>query len=495
MTKKVLLAVGRKDYATLLRDIFSKKHEHFNVLNEEVVHRRFLYEIIETTKPEIILLHDKNVVSDLPDRASQDEELIQFILKMRLDYDDSIRFVILCERPDDDPFLSRLANLGVFDIFNSNSIQVNTLLEQLMVKPKFSNVEKYINTAESKVPITMLNPKKAQEDEKSEEDKENSEKKSKVKEKPVVQKVVNKNVIKRDYHIQVHNHNEKVIGVPVKKSLILIGSPLKRSGSSFVSHLLARSIAKMGISTAYIESPFSQAYTFDRFMGNHLTDPYRSKFYHFSQQEDMDYTTNWNKDGVNLICKHPVSEPLYKNNEITFEIFMKVLFQSDATVTIVDVGTDWNHELFKDVMDIADHTYYVMEPDLPFIQSFEESKEDEIAFMREKLAQPNTGLIGNRFDKSILENELIKESYSEDIISVFPTFSSADIFEAQYNGKFLNDIGDYENQMKESLEPILIEILPEEFLKSQNKRTGFFKSLFHKKISIQRTESKGEVNV
>lgn len=501
MSKKVLIAVGDKSYSNILIETFSQHTEHFTLSSQEVLHRRFLEEIVELEQPDILVIHDYYLESDFTRIEMKEQELSTFFRKLRVEFDDSIRIVFLCERPKGDLFLSSLVSMGIHDIFNSNSFDLGEFIEQLKDRPRFSRVEKFL-VAASPQPIPQNEQPfvEEEENEPNDEDKAKKERKEKAEkpvvqkviEKKVVQKVVNKNVIKRDYTVQVHNHTEKIVGIPIKKKLVMIGSPIERSGSTFVSHLLARQLTQMGIPTTYVESPFSKPYTYDRFYGAEHAADYRSKFYQFSKYIDPKVKSvyDWSKFDVDIICKHPTNEPVYQEGEVAFESLIKVLFSSASSVTIMDVGTDWEYELFQDVFDIADHVYFVFEPDIPFIQYFEETKNPSIAFMREKLGSEKSAIIGNRFDKPTLESALIQDMYRDKIVTSIPVFPVKDVFQAQIEGKFLNEYKESQKRMEMYLQPLLEEILPKEFLKKQRKGTGLLKGLFNRNITIEKKETK-----
>lgn len=506
----MLIAVGDKSYSKILMEIILENPEHFQLSSQEVLHRRFLEEIVEIEQPDILLIHDYYLESDYTRPEMKDNELLSFIRKTKLAYEDNIRFVFLCERPKGDPLLSNLVSLGVWDIFNSNNIDLGNFTNQLIDRPRFANAEKFLLTGG--IPVMQeisqeideeepLNDEDGQEEESGGNNNNQRpivqkvvEKKvvQKVIEKKVVQKVVNKNVIKRDYTVQVHNHTEKIVGIPIKKKLVMIGSPIERSGSTFVSHILARALTQMGVPTTYVESPFSKPYTYDRFYGAEHAADYRSKFYQFSKYIDPKITSvyDWNKFDVDIICKHPTNEPVYKEDEVAFESLIKVLFSSSSSVTIMDVGTDWEYELFQDVFDIADHVYFVFEPDIPFIQYFEETKNKSISFMRDRLSNDKSSIIGNRFDKPTLESALIQDMYRDKIVTSIPVFPVKEVFQAQIEGKFLNEYKESQKRMEMHLLPLLEDILPQEFLKKQRKGTGLLKGLFNRNITIEKKETK-----
>lgn len=77
-----------------------------------------------------------------------------------------------------------------------------------------------------------------------------------------------------------------------KEKNIVIGSLYPRNRTTFVSYLIARSIAHYQVSTLYVEDPLLVPYTYDRFYGHEFDPYYRSKW--VKQQEDLpDIQDEW----------------------------------------------------------------------------------------------------------------------------------------------------------------------------------------------------------
>ncbi|MEM5013991.1 hypothetical protein WKH57_25090 [Niallia taxi] len=504
--KKVLIAVGDRNYTEILCDAFDKHISLFTLANQEVLHRRYLEEIVDLETPDILVIHDRYLESSFAEQVDRDNELLAYIRQCRIQYDNQMRIVFLCERPTKDPYLSTLVSVGIMDIFNQNTIDLDQFIQQLSEPPKFSQVEKYLSTT---IPLFAAKQEEERlelEKKKAKEKKEKTvrpvkvvekkviqkvvEKKvvQKVVEKKVVQKVVQKNVIKRDYNIHVHNNTEKVIGIPVKRKTVLVGSPSARNGSSFVSHLLARNIARTGISVSYMESPLTTPYTYDRFFGTQYAPDYRGLFQELLMEYKIPNQTNeWTKDGVQIICQNPSSD-YEAPNDISLETFIKVLYSSDALINIIDIGTSWDKEITKDLLDIADIALMVVTPDVPLLQQLEENPKLKSITQSEKLR-----FVGNRFSEGINNNPLIKDLLAEKLILTLPSFMDTDVFQAQYQGVFLNDQKDYPLKISNLFSPITDLLLPKEVLTNKTKG-GFLRSIFHKKISIQKSNQEAKQN-
>lgn len=147
MTKKVLIAVGDKTYTKILIETFSKYPEDFTLSKQEILHRKYLYEIVKEETPSILIVHDTYLESMQENQKDKDIELLSIIKQLRLDFDDALRIVFLCERSSNDPLLSRLVSMGVLDIFNTQRIDIEQFINQLKGKVSFAEVARFINNS------------------------------------------------------------------------------------------------------------------------------------------------------------------------------------------------------------------------------------------------------------------------------------------------------------------------------------------------------------
>lgn len=492
-----MLAVGNKDLGAILSKEFTKRTKEFTLAKQEILHINFLEEIVDMEKPDILLVHETYLESAISEKEEREGEWLNLFKKLRYLYDDSIRIAVMCERPKGDPFLSQLVSLQIFDIFNTNMIDAQDMMEQLEDKPRFANAARFLtgDVAFLSGVVEEEVEKEVQEEVKTENSPApvkpviNKIIEKKVVQKNVIQKVVNKNVIKRNYNLHVHQSVEKVIGIPIQKQLLLVGSIFPKSGATFFSHLLAREIASYGVGVTYIESPFSLPYTYDRFDGRNRAPNYLSKFYSIQQPEsilDKSIQFDWEHDKVGIIAKHPLKEEIQTSEQIAFEMFVKLLYSSSSTYTIIDVGTDWTLEVYQDLLEICNEAFIVIEPDLAHLQYTEESQEDIMKFFRESLNNEKIGIIGNRFDPKLINYPFFDDLLGDALITTIPVVSSKDVFESQYNGEFINSLPTYANEVKTVLRPIIESLLPEPFLK-QKKGNSLFKGLFSKKVRLEKT--------
>ncbi|QXE03533.1 hypothetical protein [Terribacillus sp. DMT04] len=497
--KKVLLAIGDATYSKILRNHLSTHEDDFEVIDSEVMHHRYLDEFIIAEQPDILILHDYYLPNDF---KSSDREWIETVYRIREQFNDKVRVVFLCERENSDPFLTNLVAYHVLDIFNKNSIDLDAMINQLKNEPLFSNVSRFMNTAAevAKVDIpapTVLEKKPEQEDvvdteplkevEEPPPQKPKKEKREKP-EKPIVQK----QVIKRNYQIQLSEQVEKVVGIPVERKTVLVISPFARSGSTFFSHIVSRQLAMLGVSTTYMENPFQPSYTWDRFNGHNLKPNYRSKYFQQITEYELDseQVEDWIFRDVNLLVKNPAAEKEYDEQYFGFDNYIKMLFASTATVTIIDAGADWAKPVYRELFSVASHVFCVVEPDLSNLQNIFDENDLQKSLLFEMANDDKFHLIGNRFsngfDKELIE--LANQALDLDFTTCIPEFSSQDVFMSQTKGEFLNDSRKNRESIEKALAPVLELLLPKEFRKKQ-KGSSLMGRLMNKKIKIVTNEN------
>lgn len=489
--KRLLLAVGDPDYSLILKKAFARHDNHFQILEQEVLHYKYLMDVVSEKQPDILLIHDSYLESGIDDSNLLGRQWLKTFNDLRKQFEDKIRVVFLCERSEEDSFLGALVSINVLDIFNGQTIKIDTMIEQLMEPPRYANVSKY-RTELNKLVIDIPQEEEEEKTASSPKEKKYSEKQdrpivNKIIEKKVVQKVVekkvvNKQVVKRQIGIHLHNKVEKVVGVPVAKTIVVIASPLPRVGTTFVSHLLMNYTQKLGLKTTYIENPYRFPYTYDRLNGFQKQPLYKSVFYE-PKHEDEEYTTLWEEEGIDLVVTHP-DENRYTTEDITFDAFSKILLSNDSTVTIIDVGSHWKEEAVRDLFDIAHQVYFVLEPDIANFQYLEEGQDETLALYHKLMLKDSTRLILNRSHEKLLKNEVIQTIAEEKKITCVPTLPSEQVFNAQYKGELLLTHTSLEEMTNPYLKELVKDFLPSDFLKKQIGKKGLLKGLFKRSISI-----------
>ncbi|MCA1064447.1 hypothetical protein QTG56_22810 (plasmid) [Rossellomorea sp. AcN35-11] len=482
----VLIASPNFEFAENIKKHLKKRN--FKVFNV-VVALEYLMESLDKLKEEGTEVDAIILTSDIGKKLN--DKRLEFVadglLEIREKYSE-INIVLLANEKEGHPFLAEVVQMGIYNVFVKGKAKIDIdLFEEVIGKPKsFSYAAPFLKSSNDyrwRDKATSIRPVSNQRGEKDQEEK--TEEKQEV-----VKKEINKQVVKRNYQINVQNNVEKVVGVPVDKKMILVGSPFSRSGSTFVSHLIARGLSKMGVTVTYVESPYSPAYSYDRFIGHEKNPEYRSQFYQYTKDVDpkKKIVFDWTLEDIRLVTKHPTNEPIYQSDEVPFDVFVKILLSSPSTVTIVDVGTDWHEEVYQDLRDIASKTYLVIEPDISNIQLLEDPDNEKTEYFRKMMKDEKNGLIGNRFDESIMKHDIMKDLFKDKFSTLVPVFPANEVFKSQYEGSFINDTKNFDKQISDLLLPVFDELLPKEFIKRYRKKNGLLSGLFNKKYSIERSD-------
>lgn len=497
----VLLAVGNENVSNILRKYINNA-EHLQLINQEVMHFQYLDEIIELHDPDLLIVHDVFLPSETTGKKEREEEWLNFFHSTRQKYD-NLRIVFLCERTKDDVFLNQIIGIGVLDIFNETAIDMVKFIEQLSSPARYANVAKFrgdsfatfeVSSKEQKTEgqnevkvieeAVRENVTSNQQDTTSVKYTQDQEKQMLSKESTATKKtVVKRNKLTSEKNEKVREKIiERLVPLPIEKKIVLIGAPFKRNGSTFVAHLLSKEIANLDINVTYIENPFDcRAYTYDRFDGNRKLNNYRSIFFsHIRHDKSSHFTNEWEENNVNIIAKHP-DEEIYHEEEITFEVFIKILLKIPSPVTIIDVGSDWDKKVVQELFEIASHAFMIIEPDISDAHYLEDPANNETAYYRYLVEHEKTQIIGNRMDQSLLNNKLITELYGQKMITTIPSIHSKIVFECQDKAIFINDYKSKSKiDTKKMMQPLLQEIIPDNLLRRSNRKSKLYAKVFLK---------------
>lgn len=129
MVKKIVLAISDTVYTAYLREDFIGAG--FEVADSDVMHIKYLDEILDTEQPDILCINDKRLNIDAGHEEKRELIILQKLRDIRFNRD--IRIVVFTERENDDEFLAKLIYLGIYDIFNSRRIDIdNKVIPQLL---------------------------------------------------------------------------------------------------------------------------------------------------------------------------------------------------------------------------------------------------------------------------------------------------------------------------------------------------------------------------
>ncbi|MGF9975490.1 hypothetical protein [Viridibacillus arvi] len=137
----ILFAIGEQTLSDILRKPLVEND--FDVISDEVLHRNYLNEFIGIQRPQMLILHDIYLPSDISDQELRDVEMLELIEEWRMRYDNDLRIIYMCVRDRKDPFLAQLVARNVLDIFYEKNISTESFISQLQTPPKFSNVSRF----------------------------------------------------------------------------------------------------------------------------------------------------------------------------------------------------------------------------------------------------------------------------------------------------------------------------------------------------------------
>ncbi|WP_306010140.1 MULTISPECIES: hypothetical protein [Bacillus] len=436
---RVLLAVGEPNMTSILRNHLVSSG--FDVIEQEVFHRRFLEEVIQYEKPAIIFLHDSYLESDHEELRDRDQEILRMIEQWRFQYNDSLRIVYICERERTDPLLGSLVARNVLDIFYTRSIPTQLLINQILEPPKFSNVAKIGVTDIDLANLEYLEEqaeKSGIEDEITEFtehatqpakpiDIPTSKSRKKV-------ELPSLKLPKPEFHIHVHKPSKirtEKIAKAIDRKIVVVISPFERSGSTFVSHQLAYQIAERKIGITYFENPFKRPYTYDRF-GGHLLVPNFKSLYTSQPNANIDIDRKWTVEGVQIQALNPILEMPYEEKDISIEKFLRLFLSAgDTPILIVDIGADRQRPIYDELLSIASHVLVVMDCDISNMEWFEQNQiSPDFNWIHKIITDERTTLIANRYV------EAAADAFPPDKYVSIPVINQDWIFESHLKATF-----------------------------------------------------------
>ncbi|MED2584302.1 hypothetical protein P4201_28775, partial [Bacillus thuringiensis] len=155
--KKIVLAISDTVYTAYLREDFVGAG--FEVADSDVMHIKYLDEILDTEQPDILCINDKRLNIDAGHEDKRELIILQKLRDIRFQRD--IRIVVFTERENNDEFLAKLIYLGIYDIFNSRKIDIdNKVIPQLLQESDIKNVVEIVGTSQApqqtKVPKVLV---------------------------------------------------------------------------------------------------------------------------------------------------------------------------------------------------------------------------------------------------------------------------------------------------------------------------------------------------
>ncbi|MED0828594.1 hypothetical protein [Bacillus pacificus] len=481
MVKKIILAISDTVYTAYLREDFIGAG--FEVADSDVMHIKYLDEILDTEQPDILCINDKRLNIDAGHEEKRELIILQKLRDIRFNRD--IRIVVFTERENDDEFLAKLIYLGIYDIFNSRRIDIdNKVIPQLLQESDIKNVAEIVGASQAPQQTKLPEvPVDEEEEEVSSELEEggnneassNSKKlfKNNQKRKSVPGESQKAPIIKKQYKLAFEPVYEKQIGIAIPRRTIVVASMNKRSGATFVSHLLAAYLNELQIDVNYIENLYDDGYTYPLLKGyTEAPENYRSEFmlqrYKEMLQKESDILSipKWKQGRINYIVKNPIVDQELKNEtEQDFDHFIKVLLANqEAPISIIDAGYDWDKDLYHEICEMADYIFFVAEPDLHQLLKIAHPLTQKERKLVSYLALEKTRIIGNKFSPSLLKHEVVEECFGDKVLTALAPYEIEDVFESQLNSSTLLSSRNYYKELEAIMKEIAELLLPNQLL-------------------------------
>ncbi|MED0950890.1 hypothetical protein P4T70_22645 [Bacillus mobilis] len=481
MLKKIVLAISDTVYTSYLREDFTGAG--FEVADSDVMHIKYLDEILDMEQPNILCINDKRLNIDAGHEEKRELIILQKLRDIRFNRD--IRIVVFTERENDDEFLAKLIYLGIYDIFNSRKIDIdNKVIPQLLQESDIKNVAEIVGA--SQAPQQTKLPEVPVDDEEEEAPSElegggnsepasNSNKlfKHKQKRKTISEETPKAPIIKKQYKLAFEPVYEKQIGIAIPRKTIVVASMNSRSGATFVSHLLAAYLNELQIDVNYIENLYDDGYTYPLLKGyTEAPENYRSEFmlqrYKEMLQKESDILSipKWKQGRINYIVKNPIVDQELKNEtEQDFDHFIKVLLANqEAPISIIDAGSDWDKDLYHEICEMADYIFFVAEPDLHQLLKIAHPLTQRERKLVSYLALEKTRIIGNKFSPALLKHEVVEECFGDKVLTALASYEIEDVFESQLNSSTLLSSRNYYKELEGILKEIAELLLPNQLL-------------------------------
>ncbi|OTZ43608.1 hypothetical protein BK762_27580 [Bacillus thuringiensis serovar toumanoffi] len=484
MMKKIVLAISDTVYTAYLREDFVGAG--FEVADSDVMHIKYLDEILDTEQPDILCINDKRLNIDAGHEDKRELIILQKLRDIRFQRD--IRIVVFTERENNDEFLGKLIYLGIYDIFNSRKIDIdNKVIPQLLQESDIKNVAEIVGASQAPQQTKLPEiPVDEQEEEVSSEldesgnsqpsSKSNKLFKNKQKHKSVLEETPKAPIIKKQYKLAFEPVYEKQIGIAIPRRTIVVASMNRRSGATFVSHLLAAYLNELQIDVNYIENLYDDGYTYPLLKGyTEAPENYRSEFmlqrYKEMLQKESDILSipKWKQGRINYIVKNPIVDQELKNEtEQDFDHFIKVLLANqEAPISIIDAGSDWDKDLYHEICEMADYIFFVAEPDLHQLLKIAHPLTSKERKLVSYLDLEKTRIIGNKFSPALLKHEVVEECFGDKVLTALPPYEIEDVFESQLNSSTLLSSRNYYKELEGIMKEIAELLLPNELLKQK----------------------------
>ncbi len=457
---KVLFAIGEDSISSSLRKHLTQ--HGFSVEQHEVIHADYLEESISDALPNVLIIHDFYLQHNFDNEFKKEDWIIRLCQQFRYQFDDNLRVVYLCERPEHDPFLSRLIAVNVLDIFHKRSINIETLVTQLKDKPRYSNIAHLVNSSYADgTKATSEENESDGNDEQEQETKQDDEHESKSKKKVNVKEKVKKKVVVHEKIV----HSSSVVAGVFNLSM--------KAGSSLLTMMLAKALAKKEVNVSVLDEPSSydgrsQLYDsiglrlhFDKF----LSLPHAIKDEQILSKHTIPEQVH---DGIHWYVTDTQKEKIPNWNVMdTIEMLRYI----PTNVTLLDLGY-YDLESADNLLKYLDHVFFVLDVSPQEL----EANKDRIEYYLQQTSFLSHNLILNYWDNS-LKNKGIQEIFDLKQAITCPVLDIKTIYKQYYEGKNPYDEKFIQEDVHQTIEKMAKQLIPGIQLNDKSKKRNLIPKL------------------
>jgi len=278
--KEFIVATGNEHLDELIREDFESIGAGKVVA--KVTTRRTLINKVNELSPQLIIIGD-DLIGNGETKEELEEEWEYVIEEVRR-FSYNLRIVFICDRPDNDLFLTKLTTYNITDIFNEGKLPEG-YVKQILGEPSYKNIERFRGQVE-KVSKSLKEKKREEEEREAET-------------------IISSGAIPKQgevVEVEVPVYHQLI----VKPKLLVFGSAIKGSGSSTLARMFAEYLADLQLQVGVLESPFTEPSWYELINADaHVTDNWTSWHEMIEKENEIQKGMSININGVTYIVRDP----------------------------------------------------------------------------------------------------------------------------------------------------------------------------------------------
>lgn len=297
----------------------------------KVTTRRTLINKVNELSPQLIIIGD-DLIGESETKEELEEEWEYVIEEVRR-FSYNLRIVFICDRPDNDLFLTKLTTYNITDIFNEGKLPEG-YVEQILGEPSYKNIEKFRGHV-NKVSKSLKEKKREEEERQAES-------------------IISSGAIPKQgevVEVEVPVYHQLI----VKPRLLVFGSAVKGSGSSTLARMFAEYLANLQLQVGVLESPFSTPSWYELINADTLiTEEWVSWHEMIENEKEIRKGMSINTNGVTYIVQNPNVN--LKNWDLMKSAYL-VGYARQIPILIYDISDGITDEREKLILRQANQIY------------------------------------------------------------------------------------------------------------------------------------------